>query len=250
VRRARFCPRTLGYKTPMDFGAPMSATVARPVSLSLSLSSSGHGRTAGSIEWRGGRGASATRCLCDALIPRQLRTRETRGRCSAPRPFPFLPPARTHRDRSSPSRCTRHCSRERHRQLSCQSHNSNKPHTHPNYTYKNKRTQSVDPPRLRCSGGAIVFYLYYSNCSIKERRRKKTGGKIVILWWGGHRRSHLRPHANGASRPAATGSFFSTTATTQPKKKKLRPQQPETNEKRPCRRRRREKTPGRRDRSS
>lgn len=198
----------------------MSATVARPVSLSLSLSSSGHGRTAGSIEWRGGRGASATRCLCDALIPRQLRTRETRGRCSAPRPFPFLPPARTHRDRSSPSRCTRHCSRERHRQLSCQSHNSNKPHTHPNYTYKNKRTQSVDPPRLRCSGGAIVFYLYYSNCSIKERRGKKEQGeKTVILWWGGHRRSHLRPHANGASRPApaATGSFFSTTATTQPK---------------------------------
>lgn len=35
----------------------------RYLSLSLSLSS-GHGRTAGSIEWRGGRGASATRCLC------------------------------------------------------------------------------------------------------------------------------------------------------------------------------------------
>lgn len=154
MRRARFCPRTLGYKTPMDFGAPMSATVARPVSLSLSLSSSGHGRTAGSIEWRGGRGASATRCLCDALIPRQLRTRETRGRCSAPRPFPFLPPARTHRDRSSPSRCTRHCSRDVIANYHV-NHNSNKPHTH--QLYVQAQTHTVGRSTHRSSDVVVVL---------------------------------------------------------------------------------------------
>lgn len=60
----------------------------------------------------------------------------------------------------------------------------NHTHTPVIRTSTNAHSRSVDPPKLRCSGGAIVFYLYYSNCSIKERRGKKEQGKKQLYFGG------------------------------------------------------------------
>jgi hypothetical protein len=124
----------------------------RPLSRPVSLSS-GHGRTAGSIEWRGGRGASATRC-CLCVDPSSTPYPRDAGPCSAPRPFPFLPPARTHRDRSSPSRCTRHCSRDVIANYHV-NHNSNKPHTH--QLYVQAQTHTVGRSTHRSSDVVVVL---------------------------------------------------------------------------------------------
>lgn len=52
------------------------------------------------------------------------------------------------------------------------------------------------------------IYIYLYSCSIKEREREKKKGKNSYLGGGGHRRSHLAHTQTGASRPAATSSFF------------------------------------------
>lgn len=114
VRRARFCPRTLGYKTPMDFGAPMSATVASGISL---VRARAHGRL--------DRVARRTRRERDPLLPLRWSLVNSvparRGAVQRSKTIPLLAPG------ANASRpivtIPLHTSlfAGRHRQLSCQS---------------------------------------------------------------------------------------------------------------------------------
>lgn len=114
----------------------------RYLSLSLSLSS-GHGRTAGSIEWRGGRGASATRCLC--VDPSSTPYPRDAGPVQRSKTIPLLAPG------GNASRPI--VTIPLHTSLFA---GTSSPiimsittvinHTHTSYTYKHKRTQSVGRP--------------------------------------------------------------------------------------------------------